>query len=314
MEIFCPSRFRARNVPIVIFRRPLMVYQHRRIRRPKQDPGPERGFEYTLAWTSPTIGTMPRIHDNAIVLARHDFSETSQVVALLTRDHGKVRAMAKGIKRGTKTRFASGMDLLDIGHVVLIRRVERGEALSTLTEWKQTRSLPALRERLFRIHAAQYSADVTGRLTEEGDPHVALYDALVEALESLAVADEPFQIVARFQYALLDSIGSLPRFEACVHCDRREALTHFSSHEGGMICESCGPRQTEKHAVSNATCRVLSSGDLAAPAVPPRAPESENVPLPEAYPGPFRLLDYHISHLMGTESVMSAKLLSYGRT
>ena len=46
--------------------------------------------------------------DQAVVLLRYDYSETSQIVALMTRDHGVVRAIAKGIKRGTKTRFATG--------------------------------------------------------------------------------------------------------------------------------------------------------------------------------------------------------------
>ena len=68
---------------------------------------------------------MPLIRDTAVVLGRLDYSETSQVIVLLTREHGKVRAIAKGIKRGTKQRFAAGIDLLEIGSVVLTSKQAR---------------------------------------------------------------------------------------------------------------------------------------------------------------------------------------------
>ena len=106
---------------------------------------------------------MALISDSAVVLTRLDYSETSQVIVLLTRAHGKVRAIAKGIKRGTKKRFAAGIDLLDVGQVVVSSRYERGPGLATVTEWKQTRSLSGLREKLFRIQGAQYVAEITAQ-------------------------------------------------------------------------------------------------------------------------------------------------------
>src|SRR5215510_10576041 len=99
---------------------------------------------------------MPLLRDSAVVLGRLDYSETSQILVLFTREQGKVRAIAKGAKRSTKARFAPGIDLLDIGSVVISVRHERAEGLATLTEWKQTRSLSGLREKLERLSAAQY--------------------------------------------------------------------------------------------------------------------------------------------------------------
>ena len=63
-------------------------------------------------------GTMLVIHDQAVVLMRYDYSETSQVLVLFSRDHGKMRVLATGIKRSTKARFATGADLLEAGHLV----------------------------------------------------------------------------------------------------------------------------------------------------------------------------------------------------
>lgn len=236
---------------------------------------------------------MPVFMDQAIVLRRHDYSETSQIVVLLTREHGKVRAIAKGIKRSTKKRFATGMDLLDVGTAALSVKTDRPEVLATLTEWKQSTPISGLRDRLERLYAAEYAVEVTAHLTEEADPHPELFDALLTSTKTLAQTNEPFDGLRRYQQALLRSMGSLPRFDACVICHRADGLTHFSSHQGGMICGQCEPSQRETRQVSASTWNAL------------RGTGEPGSPL-----GPFRLLNYHISHLMGRAPRLASKLLS----
>ena len=89
---------------------------------------------------------MSLISDKAIVLRRLDYSETSQILALFTREHGQVRVIAKGIKRSTRSRFAVGIDLLELGHVVWSAREDRPQNLGILTEWKQVNAFVGLRE------------------------------------------------------------------------------------------------------------------------------------------------------------------------
>lgn len=244
---------------------------------------------------------MAIVRDDAVVLMRYDFSETSQIIVLLTRGQGKVRGIAKGIRRSTKTRFAVGIDLLDLGHVLLGRRREGAEGLVAVTEWKQTRSLWGLREKLARIHAAQYAAEITAHLLEDWDAHPGLYEALVEALIELSGTDETLWPVVRYQRFLLEAVGSLPRFDACVACGREDELTYFSSREGGTICRPCGPSRIEKHGLSNETrevCRALPSGSAEAWAPPTDRP----------LVGAFSLLNYHIAHLIGRQPRLAAKL------
>lgn len=235
---------------------------------------------------------MPLIRDQAVVLGRLDYSETSQVIVLLTREHGKVRAIAKGIKKSTKQRFAAAIDLLEIGSVVLSARQDQPTALANVTEWKQTRSHCGLREKLYRIHAGQYVAEVTAALTEDWDPHAALYDALADTLAKLADAGTPLPATTAYQRRLLEEIGSWPRFDACVLCGRMTELTHFSSLEGGMICRHCDPVQVEKREVGPITLGRLAVGAEAFDAAPV-----------------FELLDYHLSHLMGKAPKLSEWLL-----
>lgn len=299
---------------------------------------------------------MPTVSDQAIVLTRLDYSETSQIVVFFTRDHGKVRAIAKGIKRGTKTRFASGADLLDIGAITVVSREERAAGLATLTEWKHTRSLMGLRDKLTRLYAGQYCADVTAQLTEDWDPHADLFEALRDSLTELADADEGpsrspgrgatgsllpvpksghtragkppvtpdekrfdaprtgsdvIGVVVRYQLALLESIGSMPRFDACIGCGRADEITHFSSHEGGVICRHCEPGRIEKRGLSQATLNTLrgSSPREGSPTRPSSQADAPARLQANAYIGPFDILDYHLTQMMGRPSALSEKLV-----
>jgi len=243
---------------------------------------------------------MPMIRDAAAILGRLDYSETSQILVLFTRDHGKVRAIAKGAKRSTKTRFAPGVDLLDIGTVILSVRSERAEGLATLTEWKQTQSLSGLRESLDRINAAQYAAEITARLTEDWDPHADLFDDFIDTLKCLSESKDVLERVVHFQLTLLDMIGSLPRFDACVVCDRDRELTHFSSFEGGLICRNCEVGRVEKWEIAPQTIELLGSYEASA---------SSSLINHKDAQAAFAVLNYHISHLMGMEPRLAESLV-----
>ncbi len=237
---------------------------------------------------------MSTVRDTAVVLRRIEYSETSQVLAVFTRDHGRVRLIAKGVKRSTKTRFAPAIDLLEEGSLLFSPRTGTADALSILTEWKQTRSFSGLRERLIRIRAAEYVAETTAMLTQDFDPHAALYDALTATLTKLTDAgdDAALAEVAAFQRNLLVATGLLPRFDACVLCESAGSLPYFSALEGGMLCRSCEVGQAEKRAVSAATLNVLR-GDNAAKDVL----------------GAFDILDYHLAHAAGREPATAAALV-----
>lgn len=278
------------------------------------------------------IPLMPLIRDEAVVLARLDYSENSQILVLFTRSHGKVRAIGKGIRRGTRTRFAAGIDLLEVGAAVLSSRGERSGSLALLTEWKQTRAFSGIREQLRRLHSAQYIAEITSRLTEDWDPAPRVFDAFLRALAAISGTQEVLAEVVAFQHVLLDDIGALPRFDACVMCGREQNLTHFSSFEGGFVCRHCEPPQVEKRAVSPPTVALLQHfGRTHAPETSDAETESveastrvetraqgydrsrsqgENVPASrDPLAGPFSLLNYHISHLMGRQPVMAVHLV-----
>ena len=240
---------------------------------------------------------MAIIKDDAVVLRRLDYSETSQVLAVFTRTHGKVRLIAKGIKRSTKAKFSTGLDLLDIGHLAFSARTVRQEALATLTEWTQSRAGAGLRESLDRLLGAQYLAFAATELTEDWDPHPQLFDGIAAGLTALGDSHPVFPTLVTFQRCLLEEIGSFPILDACVGCQRPRVgwgEVFFSSLEGGLLCRDCETARSEKYAIDNDTLTCMK-GEPSTPRSTPLA---------------FKALDYHLTHLMGKPNPLLRMLMS----
>src|SRR5437764_1575183 len=121
----------------------------------------------------------------ALVLRTTDWSESSRIATLWTRELGKVRALAKGGRR-LRSSFESALDLLTLCSIVLLRKSSGG--LDLLTEAQVVRRFPRLRSDLGALYSAYYVAELLADLTEDYDPHPTLLD---EALETLAALGAP---------------------------------------------------------------------------------------------------------------------------
>jgi DNA repair protein RecO (recombination protein O) len=144
--------------------------------------------------------------DDAICIRHWDWSETSQTVSLLTRAHGVLRGIAKGAKR-EKGNFSGGIELLTAGQIIAM--VKPHSSLATLTSWDLIETYPILRTSLAAHNAGMYMADLTGHLVHEGDPHEALFDALVGELGRLDRSPAMLSVL-RFQWAALCEAGYRP--------------------------------------------------------------------------------------------------------
>jgi len=231
---------------------------------------------------------MPITRDDAIVLRRFDYSETSQVLLLFCRETGPQRLMARGVKRGAKNRPATGIDLLETGVVMFSRRGESAAQLSTMTEWRQDRRFAPSARDLLDWYAAQYAAEVTADLTETGDPHPGLFDALRAYLHAPAPAG-PLARLNAYLLVLLREVGLIPQWQACMECGRdvtpREPL-HFSSRRGGLLCRDCEPVHVEKRRVLDQAVALLRSSSDVEKFMTAAEPAHEDL---------FDMLNYHIT-------------------
>jgi DNA repair protein RecO (recombination protein O) len=184
--------------------------------------------------------------DRAICLRRIDYSETSQILSIFTREHGILRVIAKGAKRTTKagsSKFDGGLDLLDAGEAVFLHSPEKD--LSTLTEWTLTDGHLPLRGVLRGMYLAQYAAELVGALLHEHDPHPDVYEDLEGVLPALAT-DRAEEAFLAFEVRALYASGLFPELNLCGRCgralDEREAVV-FSASAGGFLCGTCGTPQ-----------------------------------------------------------------------
>ena len=185
---------------------------------------------------------MALTRDRCICLRKVEYSETSQILTLLGRQHGLLRLIAKGAHRRTKagaSKFDGGLDLLDLGEAVFSLRLEKD--LATLTEWSLREGHLSLRRSLRSLYLAQYAAEITGLIVQEHDPHPALFDRMENLLQELATPRLEESALA-FQLDLLKETGYMPELSRCVNCGApfqdREAW-HTSALRGGIVCAGC---------------------------------------------------------------------------
>ncbi|RMG33091.1 MAG: DNA repair protein RecO [Planctomycetota bacterium] len=194
----------------------------------------------------------------ALVIRLVDFSETSRVVTLFTRDFGRVSALAKGGRR-LKGPFESALDLLATCRIVFIRK--RSDALDLLTEahlvWRYRP------DNLFALYSGYYIAELLEALTEPYDPYPLVYDTAQDVLRRLQDGLDPRRAVLRFELVTLREIGLLPDFQGCAHCGEplgRGGYVYWIS-AGGLLCQRCrayDAARQEIHAGSIAALKRLA--------------------------------------------------------
>lgn len=175
--------------------------------------------------------------DRALCLRAYDYSETSQVLLLFTRQAGLLRAIAKGAKRKTKAgsaKFDGGLDLLDEGSCVYSDRAEKD--LVPLTEWKLLDGHRALRSDWRGLTLGLFLAEMIAGLFEVRDPHRDLFDAFARTLRGLTTE---LRESAALWLALevLRQAGLQPSLDECGDCGGRPVA--FDLERGVALCENC---------------------------------------------------------------------------
>ena len=241
--------------------------------------------------------------DIALVLRVVDFSETSCVVTLFTRDLGKFHGLAKGGRR-PKGPFESALDLLARCRVVFLRK--SSDALDLLTEAKLERRFRGRDRDLSSLYAGYYVAELLNELTDDYDPHPELFDAADQTLVALGSDMPVAAVVLRFEMTLLRLLGHLPSLSDCVECGRpieRTKRIAFGLHAGGVLCTECRPGK--RNIVSTRHEVILTLGQFADPDDQPW----QNAPWQRGVAGELRgLLNQYLYQLLGRKPRMHSYL------
>ena len=172
--------------------------------------------------------------DEGVVLRTIKLGEADRIVSLVTQSHGKVRAVAKGVRK-TKSRFGGRLE--PTGHVALL--LYEGRELDVITQAESIDHFRAIREDLERLTRATAMLEVVDQVAQERHANPGLYQMLVGALRAMASHDAPL-IVPAFFLKLLSLEGFHPVLDGCVHCGQTGGGMAFDLSQGGLVCSSCG--------------------------------------------------------------------------
>ncbi|MFN2569238.1 MAG: DNA repair protein RecO [Candidatus Dormibacteria bacterium] len=182
---------------------------------------------------------MPTYTDEGVVLRRVDYGEADRILTVLTREHGKIGVIARGVRRAASSHSAA-TDLFARSRMQLARG--RGD-LDVLTQ-AERRGGAAPWGDARRAACASLCAELADRVLESHHHDPAIYDLVVSALAGCADASrDPRLAVAWFARRMIDRLGYAPQLHRCASCEAvlSERPAAFSAVGGGLLCPRCAP-------------------------------------------------------------------------
>lgn len=237
---------------------------------------------------------MPLRHDSGVVLRSYPFGEADRVVVLLSPHHGKLRTVAKGVRK-TTSRFGGRLE--PFTHVELV--VYEGRTLGTITQVEVVEAFPRLREDLDRVTAASTMVEAADAVAQEQEPSTALFGLLVDGLRALEGAPARPDLMSAFLLHLAGVVGVAPSLEACAACGRSESLDRFSFAGGGVMCARCrGEGAVRLRAGVTARLAALAAGTLHA------LPTDDPALAGEALGVARRFVEHHLDRRLSSLTVL----------
>ena len=228
---------------------------------------------------------MTLYRDEGVVLRTQKLGEADRIVTLLTRRHGKVRAVAKGVRR-TKSKFGSRLE--PFTHVDL--QCYQGRELDIVTQAEIVSSYAALSGDYGRYTAGTAMLETVDRFTEEREPVLRLFLLLAGALKALDGGGHDASLVLdAFVLRTLSISGYAPGLDDCARCGAEGPHRSFHVSSGGLVCPDCRPSGSASPSPGSvALMSALLTGDWATADATDRRTQREASGLVSAY------LEWHL--------------------
>jgi DNA repair protein RecO (recombination protein O) len=194
------------------------------------------------------------LRSEVVVLRHNDWGEADRLLVLFSREGGKLRAVAKGVRK---------LHSRKAGHLEPFTRVRllmaRGRDLWIVTQAETTDAYLPIREDLLRTAYAAYVIELLDRFTYEDGENRALYQLLVDTMERVSTLPDPFSAVRYYEIRLLDLLGFRPELNQCVRCEKQIVAEDqfFDANLGGVLCPRCGPTVPTARPASMPTLKLM---------------------------------------------------------
>jgi DNA repair protein RecO (recombination protein O) len=199
--------------------------------------------------------TTPKVYKTeAIVLRRTNLGEADKILTLYSPNLGKIRAIAKGVRRPT-SKLGGHVELLT--HCSLM--LARGRDLDIVTQGQTIDSFLPLRGDLWRISCALYLAELVDAFAAENVENRPVFDLLLDALHWLGQARHTELVLRYFELHLLGHLGYRPQLYECLSCKSplKPRANLFSASGGGILCRACADTEPVTRPISVNALKVL---------------------------------------------------------
>src|ERR1035437_3094846 len=194
---------------------------------------------------------------DAIVLSRFDYGEADRIMTLFTPEHGKFKAIAKGVRR-TTSRLGGALEPL----AELRFALARGRTFDVVTQVEVIHAWLRLRDSLESAATAWYLAELADRSIEERHEADGVYALLRHAYELLDAGMASDRVARWYEMHLADELGVRPEVDRCVECDRMlEADEQFRwvPPLGGVLCSRCPGPPADRAGLSVEALKLLKA-------------------------------------------------------
>ncbi len=188
------------------------------------------------------------------MLKRIDLGEADKILTIYTFSTGKLRAVAKGVRRPA-SRLGGHVDEFAYADMMLAR----GRDLDVVTQSQTLDPFRRMREELWRTSYGYYVSELVDAFTEERIENPFLFELLVDTLKSLAEREDLSTVLRFFELHLLDLVGYRPELTHCLSCrsEIQPEANYFSTLRGGVLCPACGHHEVTASTLSLNSLKVL---------------------------------------------------------
>jgi len=190
----------------------------------------------------------------AIVIKKIKLGEADRILTFYTPHLGKIRAVAKGVRR-PRSKMAGHLELLTHSQVSLAR----GRNLDTVTGSQTINSFLPLKSDLWLTSCALYATELVEQFTADQIENYPLFQLLLETMHRLCQAGDNVIALRYFELHLLNEVGYRPQLQQCVSCHRPlEPVTNsFCPSAGGVLCPNCNHKYPLTDLLSLNALKVL---------------------------------------------------------
>lgn len=190
----------------------------------------------------------------AVVLRHNDWGEADRMLWLFTRELGKIRAIAKGVRK-PRSRKAGHLEPFTRTNLLLAR----GRELYIVTQAETVNAYTPIKEDFTLWGYANHIVELLDRFTYEEGENRALYRLLTNTLGRISSPYDTTLVVRYYEVRLLDLMGFRPQLFTCAKCEAeiKPEDQFYSSKLGGVLCPSCGRETANARTVSIQALRYM---------------------------------------------------------